>query len=175
MNKTIEKLNKKLQSISADVSEVESQLQKEWNKVFKEMPELNNAIEALQVSKDFIWNKYDEIAQWIRFDLSDFQDIKKYFTEYMQENHLVTVEWDSDALSYSQGPSIVINEDGDVLDQEGNKWFISKNDYRDDDGELNEAKRNELIEQYMEKSGYFPGVFRSDRYGNIFNVNTKGE
>ena len=35
------------------------------------------------------------------------------------------------------------------------------------------AKRNRLIEEYMEKTGCYPGVFSSDRHGNVFAVNTK--
>ena len=86
----------------------------------------------------------------------------------MRENHCIEVDFQNDVLMYSQGPCIVVNNEGDVLDTDSGKWFIKKNDYLDEEtGKFDISKRNELIEAYMEKTGYFPGVFESDYYGNL--------
>lgn len=165
-------LNVKLAANESNRADIEAQLQTAWNEVFQANTQLTNVVTQLEKSTDYSWDKYGEIVSWIRFDLSDYRDNLEYFKDYMREYHHVTVDSDSDCLAYSQGPCIVINEDGDVYDQDGDKFFVSKIDYRDDDGESDYVKRNELIESYMEKSGYFPGVFRSDRHGNVFHVNT---
>ena len=52
------------------------------------------------------------------------------------------------------------------------KCIIEESSYTDDDGEVNETKRNALIEAYMDKSGFFPGVFRTDSHGNVFAIKT---
>ena len=68
----------------------------------------------------------------------------------------------------SQGPSIIINHEGDILDEDSGQWIVSKSDYETKD------ERNKLIEKYMESKGYFPGVFFIDYYGNVKHVNTTG-
>jgi hypothetical protein len=51
------------------------------------------------------------------------------------------------------------------------KCIINESEYKND-GEVDETKRNALIEAYMEKMGYFPGVFRRDRDGSVYSVKT---
>ena len=53
--------------------------------------------------------------------------------------------------------------------------IIIDGDEYTEDGEVDEVKRNELIEAYMEKTGCFPGVLSDDDHGNLFLVNTTGE
>src|SRR5580700_1464416 len=146
MNATIQALNDKLKTLQGDASEIEIQLQNEYNQVFDAMPLVNDAIAKLAGSTNYVWDRYGEIASYINFNTSDFQDCKEYFTNYMRESHFIEVDFDNDCLTYNQGPCIVINEDGDVLDQDSGKWIVAKNDYKDDDDELDLDKRNQLIE-----------------------------
>jgi hypothetical protein len=112
------------------------------------------------------------IYAWIRFDASDYIDTdseleKTTFQSYLQENHSYSIDYMHDALQVYLGPCIVVNEDGDVLDQDSGKWIIGHQDYE------TESERNALIEAWMEKTDYFPSVVREDRHCNIFYVNTK--
>lgn len=174
MNKKINELNKNLNDKNADILDIESQLQIEWNNVFKDLSVILVGVTKVESSTEYLWDKYGEIVSWARFsDLSDFQDCKQYFTEYMREYHCVDIDWENECLTYSVGPSIVINDNGDVYDQDGNKFFISKSDYSDEHGYLDESKRNELIEAYMLKTDCYPGVFKSDRHGNVTLIDTK--
>lgn len=172
---TIKILNEKLNQVNSDVCEIESELQTAWNDVFKNMPVILDAVSKLEQSNDYTWDKYGEIASYIRFyDLSDFKECRQYFETFMQEYHFVTVDWDNDCLVYNQGECITIQDDtrhdnGIWLNS---KCIIEESSYTDDDGEVNETKRNALIEAYMDKSGFFPGVFRTDSHGNVFPVKT---
>jgi hypothetical protein len=175
MNKEIKALNNKLANISDNEFAIKQELQLAWNKVFDDMSVLRDAITKVEASNEYTWeSRGEDICSWIRFDTKSFDDCAEYLKEYLRNEHYVEIDFENDALLYSMGPSIIINEDGDVLDQDGDKWFINKDDYRDEDsGDLNEGKRNELIEAYMEKTGCYPGVFRTDRHGNVFAVSTK--
>lgn len=173
MNNKIKALNKKLSSFAGKASDIEIKLQHEYDKVFAKHKELNKAITGVERSTDYAWDNHGEIVSWIRFDVSDFEGCESYLKEYLRDSHDISLDFDNGILSYSLGTNIVINDDGDVYDQDGDKFFINKDDYRDDDGNLDESKRNKLIEEYMEKTGCYPGVFSSDRHGNIFSVNTK--
>lgn len=51
--------------------------------------------------------------------------------------------------------------------------MIPERDYKSDGEDVDVIKRNALIEAYMERSGYFPGVFRVDQRGNVSLVDTK--
>lgn len=175
MNKTIKALNKKLAATQGDASAIEAKLQTAYNEVFDKNEEIQKAIREVQTSQEYAWDNYGEICQYIRFYANDFKDCQEYLKNYLRENHYIEIDFQADILTYSQGFNIVINEDGDVYDQDSDKFFIKKNDYRNDDGELDTDKRNELIEAYMEERGYFPGVFSSDRYGNVFAVNTQAK
>ena len=174
MNQAIKELNLKLEALDADRSDIETQLQAEWNNVFNDSSVIKDLVTKVENSQNYRWDKYGEIVSYVPFNAEDFRDCSQYFKEYMRDNYFVELDFDNAVVTYSQGPGIVINDNGDVYDQDGDKFFIKKNDYRDDEtGELDEAKRNELIEQYMEKTGCYPGVFLSDRHGNVFAVSTK--
>jgi hypothetical protein len=172
-NQTIKALNEKLNVANENTQAIETELQAAWNEVFKGLTVIRDAVTKLESSQDFIWDKYGEISSYLRFyELSDFVECRSYFETYMYDSHFVNVDWENDCLTYNQGFNIVINEDGDVYDQDGDKFFLNKNDYKNDSGELDVTKRNALIEEYMQKTGCFPTVFSSDRHGNIFVVNT---
>lgn len=172
MNSQINALKARYDSLEVDQAQISMELQIEYDKVFAAMPFIQDAVTKLESSTDYTWSDGD-IASYLRIDLSDFRTCREYFDTYMRDTHCVDIDWNNDCLLYNQGPCIVIN-DGDVLDQESNEWFIGKDAYKDDDGHLDLPKRNALIEAYMERTGYYPGVFETDGHGNISFVNTKG-
>ncbi len=173
MNSKIKTLNKRLSLLESDSEQVEVELQAAWNEVFKDMTQIRDAVNALELSNEYATDRHGEICQWVRFDSKPFKECRTYFETYLQNEHFVNVDWSNGTLEASQGPSIVINDDGDVYDQDNDTFIIDVSDYRDAEGTLDEPKRNELIEKYMEKTGYFPGVFSVDRNGNVFPIDTK--
>lgn len=171
MNKTIKALNKKLSKSIGDISEIKSQLQVEWNKVFDDCTAVKTMVAKVENSNEYRTDQYGEIESYVYLNTSDFKDCMAYFKNYMMEFHFI--QFDGDCLSYSQGESITIQDD---TRRDNGVWLngkciIDESEYKDDT-EVNETKRNELIEAYMEKHGYFPGVFRADSHGNVFPVST---
>lgn len=176
MNATIKKLHAKLQTIQGDVCEIENQLQTAYNKAFDKDKAIKSVMAELEASQDFICDQYGEISSYVHFDLSDYQDCKEYFVNYMRDSLFVSVDFQNDCLTYGQGESMIIQDD---TRHDNGVWLsgkcvIDESEYKQD-GDVDEVKRNSLIEAYMERTGYFPGVFRCDSHGNVFLVDTKGK
>jgi hypothetical protein len=164
--KTLNELKEKAQSVFAKkMNSPKNQ------KIIKDMvSRVENSKELTNVPNDqwlYLWSRED----FSKLANDDFQ--KDLLQEYMRENFCVEIDFKNDVLMSCIGPCIIINDDGDILDEEANKWIIKKSDYRNEENELDIKLRNELIEKYMEKSGYFPSVVSVDRHGNAFFVNTK--
>jgi hypothetical protein len=170
----IKELNNRLEDIKSNKNEIETELQLAWNEVFDDLSSIKDIVSKLESSNEYSLNGYGEINQWVSFyGIGDFKDCMSYFENYMMDNHFVNVDWENDVLSSSQGESLIIQDD---TKRDNGVWLNGKlvicgNEYKDD-GEVNETVRNELIEQYMEKTGYYPGVFRVDSHGNVFPVST---
>ena len=180
MNATIKKLHAKLQTIQGDVCEIENQLQTAYNKAFDKDKAIKSVMAELEASQDFICDQfcdqYREISSYVHFDLSDYRNCKDYFINYMHDFLFVSVDFKNDCLTYGQGESITIQDD---TRHDNGVWLsgkcvIDESEYKQD-GSIDLIKRNSLIEAYMEKTGYFPGVFRCDSHGNVFSVDTKGK
>tara|TARA_R110000868_G_scaffold411564_2_gene705369 strand:+ start:513 stop:1061 length:549 start_codon:yes stop_codon:yes gene_type:complete len=138
----------------------------------KKRTDLTEYIGRLEQSKN-LTSDGEWPCRWTRMDAAQFIDTeseleKSLFEEYLQDNFFVSIDYKHDSIFMSDGPCILINEDGDVLDQDSGKWIIDKKDYESG------PELKKLIEEYMEKSEYFPSVVRCDHYGNMFYVNTQG-
>lgn len=177
--KTIESLNKKLALNQDNAAAIEAKLQTAWNKVFSKSKVIKDIVSKFDSSNEYTFDKWGEISSYIRFyDLKDFRECRVYFETYMQDMYSISVDWDNDCLLMNQGECLIIQDDtrrdnGIWLNQ---KLVIPEDDYTDLDEtghkEVNEVKRNELIEAYMKKTGFYPGVFRVDSYSNITHVKT---
>ena len=155
------------------------ELQLEYNKVFDDSTLLRDAIAAAEKQDDgqrYQFNAFGEIEYWHRFyELSQFEDCKEYLESWLSDRTgFFYIDWQNDCLLIPQGGCFVINDDGDVYDSDSHKVIVDASDYTVD-GEADIAKRNALIEAYMEKTGYYPGVFKADYYGNVFPVNTQAK
>lgn len=144
--------------------EIWNNLYKEYCKKFDKDKRLQKAIKDLESSTDFTWME-DLVARWIRFSIEVEGLEEKALEEYLQDQRIYYEKEYQCLLTYD-GPSIIINEEGDVLDQDSGKWIIDSSKY----STIEELYS--LIEQWMDKTGYFPNVFKTDRYGNVFLVNT---
>jgi hypothetical protein len=162
-------LKEKLAELKNQVNQTESELQKEYDKVFEDCQFLQEILSKLENSTHY-FAEYDEICRYVDFcNIEKFEEDSNYLENYLSEYHLLRVDWENRLLIAGEGPSIIVNEDGDVLDQDSGKWIIKRNDYK------TERERNLLIESWMEETGYFPGVFSVDRHGNTFSINTREE
>lgn len=171
MNKKIEALNKKLESLNSkhfhNELMIKGELRAEYVKVFAKDRAITKALDNLDSASMYDTDSNGEIIRWFRFNgLDDIpENAREYFEEYVQDVACAYVNWNDFTLYTYEGDSIVINDDGDVF--ECNKLIIDAKAYED------EAERNALIEAHMERTGYYPGVFRQDNHGNIFLVSTR--
>jgi len=166
----LNRIKKQMVAISADKEKELIKLKDKAIRVFSMEMKTKRAIiakmvESLGNSRELTTVPYDDsFHAWIRVDLSLLIDTKdKLERELLKEYfdlEFIGIDFENDCITTSEGPCIVINHEGDVLDQDSNKWFISKRDYE------TVESRNKLIEAYMEKSGYFPSIVKCDYYGN---------
>lgn len=151
-------------------------LQNEANRVFEKhmqskLNEVQKIVNAAQESKELTQVECDEFYHtWSRVNFSKLIDLcndfqKELLKTYFLEQYFIDLDFENDVASTSIGPAILINNEGDVLDQDSGQWFISKRDYE------TEEERNKLINEYMDKTGYYPSVIRCDYYGNAYFVN----
>jgi len=169
MNDQIKKLKAKLTELNSNESEIKTQLQAEFNKIFDDWKELHTVLKYLENRENghYHYNEYGDIDFSIDIDsyLSLSDDDREYLPEYLSEYHCAYLNDENGSISTSEGDAIVLNDTGDIFD--GHDCIISKSDYE------SELKRNHLIEEYMEKTGCFPGVFESDRNGYLTPINTQ--
>lgn len=180
MNNRIKELQDQVTGCNADRAKIEEKLQAEWDKVFNDSTSLRKAITNAESASEYQTGKYGEIESWYRYaDLSDYSDCREYFESWLLNNHCMRVEWDSDCPIVSHGGEDNYHIQDDTRHDNGvwqsGKCVIKESEYKEDDGEVNEAWRNELIEKRMEREGYFPNVFRIDSHGNVFSVNTQAK
>ncbi len=165
----------KLNTLANESDSVQNELQLEYNKVFNDSTVLKELVSKLESSQEYGLDEYGEIYAWVRANLSDFQDCQAYLSEWFSEQ-CIRVDFKNDAIMALQGETLNIQDDSRHKRDNG-VWLnhdqvIPEFNYTEHDGEINIAKRNQLIEEYMKDSGYFPGVFRVDQHGNVFLVNT---
>lgn len=181
--KRIEELNRMLAQNnvrSAQVAEkLHADLQAEWSKLFARDKTLERALTALDSASEYAMDEHGEIYRWYRWSaLADIpHDAREYFEAYVQDQACATIDWDNECLQAHEGESIVIQ---DEHGRDNGVWLASKciideSSYRDEAGEVDEAKRNALIEAHMKRSGYFPGVFRITQHGDVYFVNTQAK
>jgi len=171
--KTIKELNNKLDELKSESNKIEAELQRSWNLVFEDLHAIRAGILALDTSNKYVFSGHGDIIAIADFDTDAFKDCQEYFTQYMSDIHFVEVDFSNGVISTMVGPSFVINDDGDVYDQENDRLFVSMDEYVGDDGVADIDKRDNMIESYMESEGFYPGVFETDRSGNVKLVNTK--
>lgn len=179
MNKRIKDLTEQLDRtlvLQRDkVAKLQTALQQEYNKIFDDSAKLKKALADAENASMYQLNENGEVESWWRYhDLSDYSECKEYFENWVSE-YGFRVDWDNECLLLGQGESIFIQDD---TRRDNGVWLngkciIDESEYKSEDGEVNEEKRNELIEKYMERTGYFPGVFRVTQYGDVFPVKTQ--
>ena len=186
LNKLFKKMDEIKNAASGHIQDCLDTLDETIKPFFDDHQGLQSALKALPDSRDYTW-VFDgtEVASWVRLDLSDFKGddddrpcLIDALERYLEnEETWCQLDQDQDCLFYPHGQSIIINDDGDAYDENlslsgDGQWFLKSSEYTIE-GESNELYRNQLIENHMEKTGCFPGVFTSDRHGNVYAVDTR--
>lgn len=182
MNKTINKLTTELNEVNDNYAnkreKIKQKLQVAYNKLFDHDIELTKALLNLESASEYGADA-EGIYRWFRFSgLYDIPEAaREFFETYIQDNHYATVDWTNSCFMTYEGDAITIQDDSRHRSDNGvwfnHKQIFKESDYINEENEVDETKRNALIETYMENTGYFPGVFRIDQHGNVFYVNTK--
>lgn len=182
MNKTIralvESIEQSRDSYNRANQALQTKLQDELNKKFDRSSSLKAAVKDLEESREYSMDDCGEIFRFVRFDVpAEFKSFTDELNNWFSEAHGLYLDTGTSPSQYTVlksycGECIVVNEDGDIF--LGHELIINSNEYNED-GEVNETKRNELIEAYMAKSGYFPEVLHQPRCGNLYLINTAKE
>ena len=181
MNKAISDLKDQREnsrdSYNRASTEIQDQLQVELFKVFDKCDELAKAVGELESSSDYEGDEFGGVYRYILYSVpSEYQDFSDELATWFSEAHCLTLDTgvspgQHTVLKSYCGDCIIINDEGDIF--LSHKLIISADEYRDDEGDKCDIKRNQLIEQYMESSGYFPEVLEADYYGGLQYVDTK--
>jgi hypothetical protein len=173
LNGMINQANNRNASI---VDEYKKRLRDQWTKIFENDKQLQKDAEnALNASKYDI--EEDGIYSWYRVktNLADYESCKDYLENWLSDSYCLQINWKDNCFQNYLGPDCLIIQDDTRRDNgvwQESKLIIDESEYKDDDG-VNVELRNALIEKHMEKTGFFPGVFKVDQYNNIFLVDTK--
>lgn len=170
--KQLNALKKELNNIRLNESAVLTQIQDIYIKKLAKNKKLKKAISEVECSKDLTFIDDEFPYQWIRFDFNEVIDIDDEnqvdaLKEYLADQGIY-IDLKNDALMLCLGSCIIINEDGDVLDQDSQKWIISRQDYETKDQCI------KMINEYMDKQGYYPSVILADRYGGVRYIDMGG-
>lgn len=162
---------------SAQVEVYRKRLREQWEKVFNNDKQLEKDAENAQGASEYVVED-EGIYTWfkVKTDLSKYSDCREYLEEWLSENYGLSIDWKNDCfLNYLGNEEIIIQDDAgrDNGVYLGSKLIIDESEYLDDEGAVDEDKRNNLIEKHMEETGYFPGVFRLTRHGDVYLVNTQ--
>jgi len=162
-----------IETLKNERANVEAKLYEAFIESYKTDQNLQDAILVTDLSNDYRLDQYGEIVRVTSISLPTDPVAKQAFSDYLSE-HCIYVDWDAELLCMSEGDALTIQTDTrrDNGVYMSHKCVIPESEYKVD-GEVCETTRNALIEDYMEKTGYYPGVFRIDYDGNVYPVNTQ--
>lgn len=167
MNDTIEKLEKQKERYEKLAEDVQSKIQTEFNAKFNKDKYIQELIKTIQNSDQYWTNEMGDICHGIyNIDLEKYSNNYYELGEYLSDEHFINLDFNPGSTLYENlgSEEIIIQRDGIVFI--GSKLMLNDFDYN------SEQERNQLIEEYMEKSGYFPGVFL-DCNGHLTLIDTK--
>ncbi len=180
MNQKIRKLQQDLeyvQSTNAQViNDIKDILQDEYEKIFEKDSDIQALINGLENNESCQY-QLDQDGLYLVKDI-DFnidEDCQEYLDIYLSNMGYI-LDINNEVLkAYLGDDFIAIQNDtrhGNGVWQ-NHKCIIKESEYTTEDGEIDEVLRNKLIEEWMEKEGFFPYVGIVTSYGDFFPVNTK--
>lgn len=180
MNKKIKELSIRLEVAELEanhvITDLKDKLQVEYEKVFEKDSDIKKCINKLEESNHFLLLEDGlYLTQDIEFNIDD--DSKEYLINYFSDRGYILNEDIRCLMSYCGDDFIYIQND--TRNSNGvwqyHKLIINEKEYLNEYGEVDESKRNKLIEEYMEKDKCFPYVGIITRYGDFYSVNTKAD
>lgn len=184
----IKALRDKLNAIINDIKDVKSGLQAAYNEVFASSPVVKAIIDKIECGNPDGYQRdaSGDIEAYYKIGtLTEFsEEPRPYFEEYLADRVCAHVDWDNDAAIVWLGDdNLCIQDDSrNVRDNgvwQGHKMIIKETEYREYDfvndctGDVDEVKRNALIEAHMERTGCYPNVFHVTQYGDVYCVDTR--
>lgn len=154
---------------NARVADIERMIQSTYNEAFDADKDLQKALQDLESTRQLTSVEGDDwYHRWVRYYAPESFDLEA-LKAYLDERH-VYYDPKANALTTAEGPCIIIDDEGDVYDQDAGKVIVDRKAYE------TASERNALIEAYMERTGCFPSVIKVDRYGEPFGyVNTQSK
>ena len=161
---------------SLKLSEYRKRLLAQWTKVFDNDRQLHKDAENAQNASEYGTDEHG-IYSWFRVktNLDDYAECKEYLEEYLIDKYCLSIDWNNSCFVTWLGDDNIIIQDDTRRDNgvwQGSKLLFDEDLYRNEDDTINIEERNTLIENHMEKTGCFSGVFRVDIYGNVYLVST---
>jgi len=169
-----------LDNANKTIQQIEELQVKEYVEELEKSELLKKWLKDLEASRQLTQIDHDEyFYTWVRIDgLNDLINITDALQDQALEQVLdhACLDIEHQTIQQCEGPVFILHTGG-VYDQDSNKVIISRSDYdfADDPDDVNEFRRNKLINEYMEKHGYFPSVISCDRYGNAHYVNIQNK
>jgi hypothetical protein len=167
--KTIKQLENEIENKQKELNELNEKLKEKYFSIIDDIVVVKNIVLEIEKTTNVGRDSSDGWPCSYIFISGDIKKDKKLFSyikEYLSEYHGIYTENDSFILPH--GPGIIIQDNGTVWDQDSEEIIIEKNEYS------NEEELFEMIENYMKKTGCFPGVYRADYYGEILGfINTQ--
>jgi len=161
--------------------EIQDRIERELHAQYADWGVLQAAIERLECCEDVRYGIHADnlIYSWIRFsELSNVPEREReYLDTYLTQNRGLSVDWDSTVLiQYLGDDEILVVDDtrsSNGVYQSG-ALIIEEDDYIIDGDCVDETMRNQLIEAHLEKTGYYPGIYRVTCTGDVYPVSTQG-
>jgi hypothetical protein len=174
---TIKSLEHEIELVKREASEristLSEKLQAEYFKLFDDLGWVKGIEAKLYASKYWSTDEFDGYPQqWERFEeLKTIPKIaREYFQEYVNDLLSISIDWKNDVISLNYGPAVIVDlSEGYAYDQDAKKEILKCKDF---DSELEFKK---AIEAYMESTGVFSGVFKTNKYGNIIPYDTQSK
>jgi hypothetical protein len=180
LNKLFSQLDAVEKSLKVSKAEIDAKIQTALNAVYADWSLLQRMLEHLESGTGVVYqgNECGDIEAHLSMEeLDEISERERpYFDEYLTHKSCGYVNWDDKTLYICLGSEEITIQDDTRHDNgvwQNHKCIIDESEYKSDDGEIDEEKRNELIEAHMEKSGCFPGVFHVTQHGDIFPISTQ--
>lgn len=164
VNQLFDQLNAVKKFKANEVSAVERKILEELSSQYKDWKDLSHVVSRLTDKPEgYYMSEYGSVEAFVRFyDLSKIEERERpFFEEYLADEH-ISVDWHNDVLSQSLGDDCLLIQ----TDSRGDNgvWLyhnliIDESSYLDEEGHPDTKKRNALINDYMERTNFFPDVF----------------
>lgn len=149
-------------------------IQKELERQWEDSKELQKALVDAENATEYM-GKEEGIYSWFRVNfLGRVEEREREFFEVYAQEKGFSVDWENDCLEVYHGDDNYLIQSDTRRDNGvwcSGKLVIDESEYKVD-GDVDEEKLAFLIEERMNKEGYFPGVFEVSQHGDVTHFET---